>query len=106
LGVIGIGSLVLLGEEILEILQAVLQNSASDIQDQVRDIADQVREEIRSRGNDTERSGESGRIDKQTGAELIRRANKLPKGPLKEALKKAGQRLLNKGKGENHKTQR
>ncbi|KKG50724.1 hypothetical protein [Methanosarcina mazei] len=49
------------------------------------------------------RSGGHGKPYKLAGAELIRQANKLPKNdPMREALKKEGNRLVNKGKEIDH----
>lgn len=50
------------------------------------------------------KSGSHGVPLKRAGAQLIRDANKLPKNdPLRNALKKEGKRLVNKGKSINEK---
>ena len=55
-------------------------------------------------GQGAGRSGGHGTPFKKAGAELIRQANKLNKNdPQRAALKKEGERLINKGKSINHK---
>ena len=98
-----------LGDATLEDpLSTVVQQSSTEksVKEEAQDITEEVTEEIRSRGDDTERSGEAGSLDKKVGAELIRRGNKVPKGPLRDELKKVGKRLIDRARGKSHKTQR
>lgn len=48
------------------------------------------------------RSGQHGTPHKRAGAELIREANALPKGPLRDAMKREGERLIQQGRSHNH----
>jgi RHS repeat-associated protein len=55
-------------------------------------------------GGNSGKSGGHGTPYLRAGAELIREANKRPKNcPLKDAMKIEGERLLNQGRGHNHK---
>jgi hypothetical protein len=53
-------------------------------------------------GTGVGRSGGGGEAKKKAGAELIREGNKLPKGALKDAYKKQGNRLINQGNADSH----
>lgn len=48
------------------------------------------------------RSGQHGTPFKKAGSEMIREANKLSKGLLRDAMKKEGERLIKMGRGINH----
>jgi RHS repeat-associated protein len=48
------------------------------------------------------RSGQHGVPYSRAGAQMIREANLIPKGPIQDAMKTAGKQLIEKGKGINH----
>jgi hypothetical protein len=79
-------------------------DSESTPEEQAHTIANELVKQAKAAANKAGRSGDSAGAAAKVaaGSELIRRANKEPKGPLRDAPKKLGNQLIKKGKANRH----
>ena len=94
-------------KEINMILQDVMKLSGKELSKKAQQCASKVGGELvkkhKKQGVGTgARSGQHGAPHKRAGADLIRKSNEIPQGSLRDALKREGNRLVNKGRGVNH----